>query len=98
MKIEDYPVPSVQLQELLKKALAKKGVQYDQIYDNGSFVYATLPEKRNYMLTVVMGKKNIPVCWNAEKGWTKGSHLHPGIDPANIAKQQLTRLLRNAFR
>lgn len=98
MRVEEYPVPGLKLQELLKKSLSKKGVQYDEIQYNGEFVYATYPEKRNYMLTVVIGKKKVSVCWNTDQGWKKGSHLHPGIDPQSVARNHLRNFLRKAFR
>jgi len=89
---------TIRLQRKLKASLKKSGVKYDQIYVNGEYIYAQYPEKRNYLFTVCIGDKKIPVCWNTDNGWSKGTHLPPTVDPRNIAKQRFAQLIRGAFR
>lgn len=89
---------ALKLQRKLKASLKKSGVEYDQIYVNGSYVYSNYPEKRNHLFTVCIGKKKIPVCWNPDEGWKKGTHLSPTANPRRIAKQRFTQLIRRAFR
>jgi len=88
---------SIRLQKRLQKSLDKKGVDYSEIFTNGSFVYSQYPEKRNYLFTVVTGNRKVPVSWNPDRKWVKGTHT-PHLDPRYTVKRDFQSLIRHAFR